>query len=36
MTYRFQNLQASSVAFLGSLLFTAMLIVASAPHVAVA
>lgn len=36
MTYRFANLQASTVSFIGALAFTAMLIVASAPHVAVA
>jgi len=36
MTYRLETLQRSTVAILGSLLFTAMLVVASAPHVAVA
>lgn len=36
MTYRFADLQASTVAFVGSLFFTAILIVASAPQVVVA
>ncbi len=36
MTYRFTNLRASTLAFAGSLFFTAVLIVASAPTVVVA
>lgn len=36
MTYRFANLQASTVAFVGSLFFTVVLIAASAPQVVVA
>lgn len=36
MTYRFETLQRSTVAILGSLLFTAMLVVASAPQVTIA
>ncbi len=36
MTYRFETLQRSTVAILGSLLFTAMLVVASAPQVVIA
>ena len=36
MNYRFADLQASTVAFVGSLVFTAMLILASAPTVVIA
>lgn len=36
MTYRFENLQRSTVAILGSLFFTVMLVAASAPHVVIA
>ncbi len=36
MTYRFADLRSSTVAVLGSLFFTAILIVASAPQVAIA
>ena len=36
MTYRLETLQRSTVAIIGSLLFTAMLVVASAPQVAIA
>ncbi len=35
MTYRFETIQRSTVAIIGSLLFTAMLVVASAPQVAI-
>jgi len=36
MTYRFDSLQRSTVAVLGSLFFTVMLVVASVPTVAIA
>lgn len=36
MTYRIETLQRSTVALLGSLLFTGMLVIASAPHVTIA
>ena len=36
MAYRFADLRSSTVAVIGSLFFTAILIVASAPHVSIA
>lgn len=36
MIFRIETLQRSTVAILGSLLFTAMLVVASAPQVTIA
>lgn len=36
MTFRLETLQRSTVAILGSLLFTAVLVVASAPQVTIA
>ena len=36
MAYSFEKLQRSAVSFVAALAFTAMLVLASAPHVAVA
>jgi hypothetical protein len=36
MTVRFETLQRSTVAFVGALVATMMLVVASAPHIPVA
>lgn len=36
MTHHFEMLQRSSIAFVGAIAFTLMLVAASAPHVAIA